>query len=153
MELYQGEVLGEALFSRMLALAAESRRRFQFGVMLQYESETKIRLRPFLARLGLPLVENEAQRAAGIELGTRYAALAWPDFVAEFHSAITRVIARYQYIERLGPEADQPMLRFMVDHERAFMSFLEKERAGEPDSLNHMQRLLRHPLPRPAPDA
>lgn len=147
MELYQGEVLGEGLFSRMLALASDPQRRFQLSVMLQYESETKVRLRPFLARLGLPLIEDESKRAEGIALGTRYAAMAWPEFVADFHAAIARVIARYQHIEQLGPDADKPMLRFMVDHERAFMSFLEKERAAEPDSLDRMLRLLQHPLP------
>ena len=49
----------------MLALAGNPLHRYQFSVMLQLESETKSRLRPLLAKLGLPLVEDETKRAAG----------------------------------------------------------------------------------------
>ena len=148
LDLYQGEVYGEGLFSAMAALASDPLRRRQFGVMLQYESETKVRLRPFLARLGLPLVEDERERARGLARGAHYAALPWRDFLTEFHASIRRYIADYEAIAALGPPSDQAMLRSMVEHEQAFLSYLEHELAGDsPRSLERIAGLLQHPLP------
>ena len=45
-ELYQGEVLGEVLFNRMLELFPEHR--YEVSIMFQLETETKARLRPTL---------------------------------------------------------------------------------------------------------
>ena len=148
LDLYQGEVYGEGLFSAMVARAAHPLRRRQFEVMLQYESETKIRLRPLLARLGLPLEEHASARAAGLARGAHYAALPWPDFLSEFHASIRRYIADYEAIARLGPPSDQPMLRSMVEHEQAFLWYLERELAGDSQhSLERIVGLLQHPLP------
>jgi len=148
MDLYQGEVYGEGLFSTMAALVTDPLRRRQFGVMLQYESETKIRLRPMLARLGLPLAEDERERAKGVARGARYVALPWRDFLTEFHASIRRYIADYEAIARLGPPSDQAMLRSMVDHEKAFLWYLEHELADDSQhSLDRITGLLQHPLP------
>jgi hypothetical protein len=148
MELYQGEVGGEALFSVMAALATDPLRRHQFSVMLQFESETKVRLRPFLARLGLPLAEDERMRASARERGAHYAALPWAEFLAEFHASIGRYIADYEAIERLGPPSDQAVLHSMVEHEQAFLWYLERELAGDSrHSLDRIVGLLEHPLP------
>ena len=148
LDLYQGEVYGEGLFSVMAARAGDPLRRRQFAVMLQYESETKVRLRPFLARLGLPLEEHESARAEGLKRGAHYAALPWPDFLTEFHASIRRYIADYEAIARLGPPSDQAMLRSMVEHEQAFLCYLEHELAGDSQrSLERIAGLLEHPLP------
>jgi hypothetical protein len=44
-ELYQGEVLGEGLTSRLLSICA-AEQKFIVSLLLQVESEAKIRLRP-----------------------------------------------------------------------------------------------------------
>ena len=147
MKLYQGEVGGEALFSAMAALATDPLRRYQFGVMLQFESETKVRLRPFLARLGLPLAEDEAERAGGLELGGYYAALPWAQFLEEFDASIRRYVAQYEATEAVGPTADKAVLHSMVEHEQAFLWYLECERRGDSrHSLDRITGLLQHPL-------
>lgn len=49
-ELYAAEVLGEGLASRWLELATDPDQKYKLGLFLQLESESKIKLRPLLAR-------------------------------------------------------------------------------------------------------
>ena len=58
-ELYQSEVLGEAAFLALIKVAKNEREKYHFGTLLQLETETKARLRPFLCRHGLDLDESQ----------------------------------------------------------------------------------------------
>ena len=57
--MYQGEVLGEAVLGRWLQLESDPVRRYKWATLQQLETETKARLRPFMMRLGLSVVEND----------------------------------------------------------------------------------------------
>ena len=57
--MYQGEVLGEAILGRWLQLESDPVRRYKWATLRQLETETKARLRPFMMRLGLSVVEND----------------------------------------------------------------------------------------------
>ena len=50
--MYQGEVLGEALLNAYVALEPDAVRRYKWGTILQLETQTKARPRPFLHRAG-----------------------------------------------------------------------------------------------------
>ena len=139
-ELYQGEVLGEALFSRLAELAGSPEHRYKLATMLQLESETKVRLRPFLSRLELSVVESEEHRLEGRRMAEDLAALGWQGFIHRFHSQIQQYIDRYEYILSLGPESDRPILMSMVSHERALLSFLSAELDG--DTQNSIAAVL-----------
>src|SRR5260370_10360289 len=65
-ELYQAEIIGEGLFSTLLATCPQERA-YGMALLLQLEGEAKVRLRPLLWRLGLSVVEDQAMRAAGIQ--------------------------------------------------------------------------------------
>ena len=56
---YQGEGLGEAVFDNFVRLEENAERRYKWGTLLQLETETKARLRPFLTRLGLSIVQED----------------------------------------------------------------------------------------------
>ena len=74
-ELYTGEVIGEALASRWLERTSDAHQRYKLILFLQFESEAKVRLRPFLVNLGLSVVEQAEARAAGIAAAETFAAL------------------------------------------------------------------------------
>lgn len=148
MDVYQGEVYGEALFSGLAAASLAADRRRKFEQLLQLESEAKVRLRPFLARLGLSVVEDEQSRAAGRELATELAAQPWEQLLRSFRADIDRFIERYRRLADGAPPEDQEPLRFMVRHEEALRGFLDQELAGQPESsLRGILPLLAHPLP------
>ncbi len=50
-------MLGEAFFGRCLELESDPVRRYTWATLQQLETETKARLRPFLMRLGLSVVQ------------------------------------------------------------------------------------------------
>lgn len=76
-ELYQGEVLGEALFNKMLPDLDNDRERYVVATMLQLETETKARLRQVVAQRGLNLAEESAQRTAGEGVAAQLASMNW----------------------------------------------------------------------------
>ena len=154
MEVYQGEVHGEGLFSVLAERSTTEDRRRKFGNLLQLESEAKVRLRPFLVRLGLSIVEDEKSRASGRELGERLAALPWNTLLQTFLADIDRYISHYQMLADAAPAGDQEPLRFMVQHERALREFLKEELLGQPErSLRGILPLLSYPLPAADPGA
>jgi hypothetical protein len=57
-ELYESEVFGETLTLALLAAAKNERERYHHGTLLQLETETKARLRPFLFKHGINLSED-----------------------------------------------------------------------------------------------
>ena len=68
-DLYQGEIIGEALFDRMLEFYDDPVQRYKVALMLQLETETKARLRPAMLELGADIRELDASREAGLTLG------------------------------------------------------------------------------------
>ena len=150
-EMYQGELLGEALFSRAASLARTDDQRFKLCVLLQLETETKARLRPLVARLGLNLVEDEAVRAEGLRLGSEIGSLPWADFLQMLERELNGYVSRYQAIADLAPAADRPVVQSMVDHELALLAFTRVELAehGSLRSLDPINALLVNPLRRP----
>ena len=132
LSVYRGEVLGEALFSGLLAAAAPQHQPY-FAAMLQMETEAKARLRPFLVRLGLSLVEPEESRREGARLAAELAALDWEEFLARFMREIAPYVDKYQGIADLAPPEDRAPLEFMVEHEKAFLRFAAAELTGATD--------------------
>lgn len=65
-ELYQGEVLGEALFHAMLHAAQTEDMRWKLMIMSQPETETKARLRPALVAAGAYIAASPHHRARGM---------------------------------------------------------------------------------------
>lgn len=147
-EMYQGELLGEALFSRAAALARTDDQRFKLCVLLQLESETKARLRPLVARLGLNLVEDESFRTEGLRLGDELGALPWTEFLETLGRELELYVTKYQSIADLAPPSDRPIAQSMVDHERALLSFVNAELSGTnaDRSLEAVNALLVNPL-------
>jgi hypothetical protein len=131
MAVYQGEVLGEALYSGLLANAAPQHQHY-FAAMLQMETEAKARLRPFLVRLGLSVVESEDSRREGIALASTLGLLSWEEFLAAFAREIAVYVDKYQTIADQAPPEDRPALDFMVEHEKSFLRFAAAELTGEP---------------------
>jgi hypothetical protein len=149
-ELYEGEIFGEAAFGALVNVGRTSRERYHFGTLLQLETETKARLRPFLLGHGIAL--SETTDLSGLEdAAAGYLALSWADFAAANIPTIETFLARFREIAALGPAADQPVLQSMIVHELAFLRWLQMEAAGDTKgSLDDVIALLQYPLPVPA---
>jgi hypothetical protein len=145
-ELYQGEVLGEGLTSRLLSICA-AEQKFIVSLLLQVESEAKIRLRPFLFRLGIPLQEDEKMREAGIAFAMTLRDIPWRSAAASLAELSRPYLARYRLLEAAAPEADREHVAYMVGHEQAIVDYFELEAQGRgEEGINGLLALLRYPL-------
>jgi hypothetical protein len=146
-ELYSGEVIGEGLASRWLALAESSEQKFKLSLFLQLESEAKVRLRPLLARLCLSLVEDASQRSAGAAAAEQFAKQPWVDAMQSLADLSRPYLRRYEALLHAARESDLANIAFMVAHEQAVVTIAEKESQGDPSSTVELQRLLAYPFP------
>src|SRR5437764_10584484 len=87
-ELYQGEVIGEAVFDKMLHHLDDDRQRYVVATMLQLETETKARLRPVAAASGLDIAEDPAERAAGEALAAQLSTATWLEKMQSLHDIL-----------------------------------------------------------------
>jgi hypothetical protein len=149
-ELYSGEVIGEGLASRWLALAETPAQRWKLALFLQLESEAKVRLRPLLARHNLSLVEDESMRSAGIDAAEQFAGQAWTEAMQSLADLSRPYLMRYEALLQVASDGDIATVAFMVAHEQAVVSFAEKEARNDPSSTLELQRLIAHPFPAPA---
>jgi hypothetical protein len=153
-ELYQGEVLGEGLFNRMLRDLDDDRQRHVVGSLLQLETETKALLRQAAASRGLSVMEDDTQRAAGEEVGASLQAMRWRDKMTRLQAGIGgRYLPRFELLARRATPEDAPVTSFMVRHEAALLDVVTREAAGDTaSSLEPLRRMLRWPLPPPSSD-
>jgi hypothetical protein len=145
-ELYESEIFGEAVFLSLVAIAKNPREKYQLGSLLQLETETKARLRPFLFRHGISL--DETTDLAGVAVATEfYQALSWPEFTEANIPIVQGFLSRFEAILELGPAADKNILQSMVDHEASILKWVTMESDGITNgSLEDVIAQLRYPL-------
>ena len=148
-ELYESEVVGEASALALLKVAKNERDRYQLGTLLQLETETKARLRPFLSKYGLSLSQDmELSEVDGAVAADR--AVGFAEFAAVMKPAVQGFLSQFQEIELVGPAEDQKILNSMVRHESSILRWLKMENEGNTEgSLDAMIAELQYPLPAP----
>jgi hypothetical protein len=150
-ELYQGEVIGEVVFSRLLARFDSADQQYKLASLLQLETETKARLRPTAMKLGVDLVELEESRDQGEEFDRSFAGMDWRSAMAHLASVVVPYVERYRQIAEIAPTEYKEIADSMVVHEQSVQKFAELEAAGQGDrSLDVVVKQLIFPLPRNA---
>lgn len=150
-DFYQGEIIGEALFDRMLDFYDDPVHRHKVALMLQLETETKARLRPAMLELGVDLRELDASREAGLTMAASLADKPWADAMAMLHEALLPFVERYTAIAAQAPAPYRDLAQSMVRHETSLLRFAARESAGDTtNSTADIVAQLQYPLPPPA---
>lgn len=149
-ELYESEILSEAASLALLDAAKNEYDRYRFGTLLQLETETKARLRPFLARHGIPLDERaDLSSIAGI-VGAYTATGSFREFAGAIMPVAQAFLSRFEEMARIGPAEDSDVLESMVRHEAAILEWFALESEGRSEgALGSLISQLQYPLPRP----
>lgn len=159
LEVYRGEQFGEAVFEVLVDQAENEEQGYILGSLLQFESEGKTRIRPLLARLGLPMSLAADSRAEGHAAVNALAEMSWQEkFAAMAASIRARGLPKYTALEKLVPaEEDQEahgLAVFLGDHERAILRAAENIASGVARPVAPVVELLHFPLAfRPGPSA
>jgi len=147
--IYQGEVLGEAVFNLYLGLEENAERRYKLATLLQLESETKVRLRPFMTQLGLSIAQEDVRDRVA-EFAQSYASKSWQQRMEELAGITNFFLEKFREIENDAPASEREVAHSMVVHESALNKFAQLELAGDANnSLNDVIAQLQFPLPPP----
>jgi hypothetical protein len=149
-DLYESEILGEAVFLALVEIAKNPRERYHLGTLLQLETETKARLRPFLFGYGVSL--NEKMDLTVVDGAVEgYRVLTWQEFAAANIPIIQGFLSRFEAIVDVGPAQDRDTLHSMVRHETSILRWVSMESENVPEgSLDDVIAQLQYPLPIPA---
>ena len=150
-EQYQGEVIGEVALNCMLPKFRSPRQQYLLGTVLQLETETKARLRPVLAQLGIDIVEAEESRKTGLEFGGMVEGLDWKSSMEVLAKALIPYVKKYQEIAAIAPPDYKELAESMVVHERSIQQLWELEAQGSGDrAVDEINKQLLFPLPKPS---
>jgi hypothetical protein len=118
--------------------------------MLQLESETKIRLRPWVFHHRLDLFEDAEGRAEALSVVKSLKETKWLEKMKVFHDLTRdRYIPRFQEIAAMAPVADREIVNSMIEHETALFEMARRELSGMADrSVEPVVALLKYPLAR-----
>jgi hypothetical protein len=145
-ELYESEILGEQISLALLREAKSDRDKYHIGTLLQLETETKARLRPFLHKYGMSL-EEEADASGLDDFVGAYKTMSWQEFATFLKEPVQSFLERFEEIAAATPPEDRPIVQSMVDHEAAILRWATLESAGpNDDSLDAMIAQLKFPL-------
>lgn len=146
-ELLQGEIIGEALFSALCSVAKQPSQHHQFATLLQLETETKARLRPLLYKYRLGVKEHFSQATVDATV-QQYLTNDWQAFLVMLRAWVYPFLTRLRSIEQIAPMEDREVMRHVLAHEEAIVDWLDQEIAGESKhSLDAVIGLLQFPLP------
>jgi len=148
-ELYESEILGEKISLALLKEAKTDRDKYHIGTLLQLETETKARLRPFLHRYGMSLDEEADPRGLDDFVGA-YKAMSWKEFAGFLTEPVQSFLSRFEEIAAAAPPEDKSVVDSMIEHEAAILRWAKLESAGpREDSLDAMISQLKFPLKAP----
>jgi hypothetical protein len=95
---YQGEVLGEALFNCFVSLETDPIRKYKWGTLPQLESETGIRLRPFMTQLGLSIAQEDQSKSIA-EFAKALPSKSWRQHMEEAVRVTEFYLGKFREIE------------------------------------------------------
>jgi hypothetical protein len=132
LDAYKDELLGEALFGACAARESGERKE-KLRALERIEGTTASQLRPLVRAAGIDVTdEDEANaRSQGAEVGE--AGLEWDGLVKSLHDALPSYLANFVRLRSIAPDAGDPALVALVNHEQAINAFTELELAGKPE--------------------
>ena len=136
-----GEIQGEAFFNA-LADAEAGDRREKWLTLATLEQVTGERMAAVLRERGVhPKAPAESGRL--LDAAEQYAKMPFSQAVASMRPILVDAIGRFEALLAQAPEAERESMRFLVDHERALLRFVDLEAEGAGDeSLEAVRGLI-----------
>lgn len=151
LNIYYGEQFGEAFYATLLADATDENECAILAALLQLETEGKAKVRPLLAKYGLPLHDNPATIQSGVEMAQNMAKEDWQTKF-KMMSAIIKEQGLPEYeglIAKLSPDQDDEAAAFAAfigEHERLILQVCENVVQSVPNPTAPLDDFLHFPL-------
>jgi hypothetical protein len=132
-ESYQGEVLGEVLFTLLAERQGDSDRRRALQALALLERTTKELAEPVLERRGVDPGDPETTVAEAAAMADGVTELPWTEFLGYFQPEISKFLDKYRRLVVLADDAyEREVAQAYVAHEEALETFLRRS-LGEED--------------------
>jgi hypothetical protein len=129
-ESYHGERVAAAVYGTLSGRATAEPARSAFRAIAAVEDCTGDLLQPIAARLGIPAVPVDYERAQYEYLELR-GAQTWTQFLDDVAQDWPRYIGEFRAILEMAPPQDRAVMDLVVGHECALVDFIALERQGE----------------------
>jgi hypothetical protein len=122
-------------------------RSYKFRALEQLELETKEKLRVILERLGDSTDETAELREAGQKLAeSLFAGPDWRADMRRYGGMIEPYVKEFEQLEAEAPADDADVMAYLVAHERAQVTFAQREADGDATtSIEPVLALLSNP--------
>ena len=145
-----GELQGEMFFERKAQAAAEESRGEERSEECRKWKELaeleRVTGRRMAALLESKQVELAAPEMSGQLLAfvDTFAQMPHAEAIAALRPILVAAIERFEALLAQAPDADRQAVQFLVDHEKALLTFVELEEAGHTDASLDATRTLTH---------
>jgi hypothetical protein len=126
-ESYQGEVIGEVVFSTLAEDEEDDERRAQLFVLARLERVTKELAQPVFERQGFDRGDIGVAADVGAQLAEVGASISWEDFLGSVESVALQFLDKYLLLVELAPdEFERDIAKAYVAHEEALLAFVDR---------------------------
>lgn len=136
-----GEQLGFAAFSARANAESDDNFAEMWRTLAQLEFVTGERMAKVLRSHG-EHINDDTRVDQESEAFQSYLSLSHAEVIVYMKDRVASALDRFEELLTIAPKQDLADIQFLVDHELALITFVEKEANGEPDSLSHVRRLL-----------
>ena len=136
-----GERLGFAAFSSRAEAERDEVLAEKWRLLAKLEQVTGERMAKVLRAHGEeaeeePFIDRES------EAFQTYLTLSHVEVTGYMRERVLGALERFEHLLATAPESDLEEIQFLVDHELALLTFVDKEADGDADSLGGVQELL-----------
>jgi len=137
-----GEQLGEAFFKALAGRTEDESMRSTWQTLAKLENVTGKRMAGVLEAHGEAAVTDEIIEV-GDEILSQYVDASHLDSMIRMKDVVEKAIIRFDQLLAVAPEPDVPSVQFLVRHEQALLTFVDREIAGShAHALEDVEKLL-----------
>lgn len=137
-----GEQFGEAFFQALAVRANDQSMQSAWHTLAKLEHVTGNKMAAILEANGETAVRNDVIEV-GDEILNQYTQTSHRDSMLRMKDVLEKAIIRFDQLLAVAPEPDVPAVQFLVHHEQALLSFVDREIAGDhAHALDDVEQLL-----------
>lgn len=137
-----GEQFGEVFFQALADQTEDKSMRAKWQTLAKLENVTGKKMAAVLETYGEAATTDE-NIEVGDEILSQYTDAPHLDSMMRMKDVVEKAIVRFDQLLAVAPESDVPSVQFLVHHEQALLTFVEREIAGNhAHALEDVERLL-----------
>jgi hypothetical protein len=137
-----GEQFGEVFFNGLADRTEDESMRSTWQTLAKLENVTGKKMAAVLEVYGEAAATGDRIEVSD-EIFSQYTSAVHLDSMLRMKDVVEKAIIRFDQLLAVAPEADVPSVRFLVQHEQALLTFVDREIDGNhADALQDVEKLL-----------